>query len=214
MFLLPSRYQVRGKDSEENPPKDSQQAVGPREQEKEERIHWRPGEQVLTDVLKQMKQKRMLRASNQRGKKSQSELMKFTATEHNPPGIIPGGSLQLCLTVGLRADLIKTCFFLHGSYGKFAFIGWRHAVHTTRSCRGKSSSWRNATCERIIYSVIFTHHTGPELELFTPLSPSSAPWWNNCVGSRRWSWTEPTNRPRLGPAFWWGLKEAILAHER
>lgn len=64
MFLLPSRDQVRGKDSEENPPKDPQQAVSPREQEEEERIHRRPGEQVLTVVLKQMKQKRKLRASN------------------------------------------------------------------------------------------------------------------------------------------------------
>ncbi len=64
MFLLLSRDQVRGKDSEENPPKDPQQAVGPREQEEEERIHWRPGEQIVTVVLEQMKQKRKLRASN------------------------------------------------------------------------------------------------------------------------------------------------------
>jgi len=51
MFLLPSRDQVRGKDSEENPPEDPQQAVGPREQEEKERIHRWPGEQVLTVVL-------------------------------------------------------------------------------------------------------------------------------------------------------------------
>lgn len=63
---------------------------------------------------------------------------------------------------------------------------------------------------------LYSSHSiqAPEIELFTPLSPSSAPSWNNCVGSRRWSWTDPTNRPRLGPAFWWGLKEAILAHQR
>ncbi len=85
MFLLLSRDQVRGKDSEENPPKDPQQAVSPREQEEEERIHWWPGEQVVTVVLEQMKQKRKLCASNHGVKIIIWVEIKFAATEHDPP---------------------------------------------------------------------------------------------------------------------------------
>ncbi len=212
MSLILSRDQVRGKDSEENPPKDPQQAVSPREQEEEERIHWRPGEQVVTVVLEQMKQKRKLCASNHGVKIIIWVEMKLAATEHNPPtppppDKIPSGS-------SLRVDLIADCFLLHGSYGKFVLIGWRHVVHTTRSCRGKSSIWKNATCEGIIYLVIFILHTGSWIWTFYPALSISAPWWNNYVSCRRWSWMDPTNRPRLGPAFWWELKEEILAHER
>lgn len=63
----------------------------------------------------------------------------------------------------------------------------------------KCNMWENHLFGNLHNSI-----QAPEIELFPPLSPSLAPWWNNCVGSRRWSWTDPTNRPRLGPAFWWG----------
>ncbi len=95
MFLLLSRDQVRGKDSEENPPKDPQQAVSPREQEEEERIHWRPGEQVVTVVLEQMKQKRKLCASNHGVKIIIWVEIKFAATEHDPPTPPPPTTYQV-----------------------------------------------------------------------------------------------------------------------
>lgn len=56
-FRLTPYHQVRGKDSEENSQEDSQQAVSPREPEKEERVHRWPGKQVSTFVPEQTDRK-------------------------------------------------------------------------------------------------------------------------------------------------------------
>lgn len=49
----------------------------------------------------------------------------------------------------LVKDFTLSCYLCNIS------SGWLPAMHTTRSCRGKCPSWRNATCERFYNRTFF-----------------------------------------------------------
>lgn len=93
------------------------------------------------------------------------------------------------------------------SFGKSALLGWQLAVWRTRSCRGKWSSWRNATCERAHFQFHFILLFMPSTIIEPPfylLLLVTVLWWSTCVGYRLWSCMGLSNRLRLGPVYWWG----------
>ncbi len=133
--------------------------------------------------------------------------MKFAATEYNPPW---QNTRWKFTESGFDYNLFSFTWFL-----------WEICVHRMAACSTNNQELQRKVFQLEKCNMWANHllgnlhtHTGSWILTFYPALSISAPWWNNCVGCRRWSWMDPTNRPRLGPAFWWELKEEILAHER